>query len=198
MRFAFASLKGGVGKSTSAAYMAAGLVGLGREVVLVDADPQGSALRWSERAEFPWLTVALPTKTIHRQIAQLAGQGDAVIDTPPGDLGIVASSLRAADIMVVPMQPTTADMDQLAETLSLAEDVAAAKDDLRVRILLTRVIKNTRARVLTRDALTEAGHIVLESEVPQSQALALAHGRPIDDLGPYEQVVAELIEQETH
>lgn len=193
MKIALAGLKGGVGKSTSAAYITAGLVARGRETVLIDADPQGSALRWSERAEFPWLTVAMPTKTIHRQIAQLTMDKDAVIDTPPGDLGIVASALRAADVMVVPMQPTTADMDQLAETLSLAEDVAAVKD-IEVRILLTRVIKNTRARVLTREALVEAGHVVMESEVPQSQALALAHGRPIDDLGPYEQVVAELLD----
>jgi chromosome partitioning protein len=137
--------------------------------------------------------VAMPTRSIHRQIGQLVGEADAVIDTPPGDLGIVASALRAADLVVVPMQPTTADMDQLAETLSLADDVAAATD-LDVLILLTRVVKNTRARSLTREALEEAGHRVLASEVPQSQSLALAHGRPIEDLGPYRDVVAELVE----
>lgn len=194
MRIAVAFLKGGAGKTTSAAYIAAGLSEKGREAFLIDADPQGSALRWSERAEFPWVTVALPTKSIHRQIGQLVGNADAVIDTPPGDLGIVASALRAADLLVVPMQPTTADMDQLAETLSLADDVAATKD-LDVRILLTRTVKNTRARTLTREALVEAGHLVFDSEVPQSQTLALAHGQPITDLGPYTDVIAEILER---
>lgn len=192
MRIAVAFLKGGAGKTTTAAHLAAGLHGGGRETFLIDADPQGSALRWSERAEFPWVTVALPTKTIHRQVGQLVGKADAVIDTPPGDLGIVASALRAADLLVVPMQPTTADMDQLAETLSLADDVAAT-NDLVVRILLTRTVKNTRARTLTREALVDAGHLVFDSEVPQSQALALAHGQAITDLGPYADVVAEIL-----
>lgn len=195
MRVALGGLKGGVGKTTSATYIAAGLARRNEGVVLIDADPQGSALRWSERAEFPWLTVALPTKTIHRQIDQLGGEGHVVIDTPPGDLGIVASAMKAARTLVIPVQPTAADMDQLAETLSLAGDVAAL-NDLRVLILLTRVVKGTKARSQTREALVDAGLDVMESEVAQAQALALAHGQPIQDLGSYEAVVEELIESE--
>lgn len=192
MRIAVASLKGGVGKTTSAVYLSAGLYEQDPDAVMIDADPQGSALRWSERAELPWLTVSLPTKTIHRTIGQLVGKANAVIDTPPGELGIVSSAMKAADLLVVPVQPTAADLDQLAETLALAEDMGV-QNDLAVRILLTRVIKGTRARTLTREALADAGNIVFESEVPQSQALALAHGRPIDDLGPYADVLSEIM-----
>lgn len=194
MRVAFAALKGGTGKTTSATFLTAGLAARGEDVMLIDAEPQGSALAWAERADSPWLTVALPTKTIHRQIDQLAGNRHVVIDTPPGDLGIVSSALRAVKTLVIPIQPTTADMDQLAETLALAEEVQAL-NDLRIMILLTRVIKNTKAQTQTRAALVDAGREVLDSEVFQSQAMALAYGQPVADLGPYDAVVSELIEK---
>lgn len=194
MKVAFAALKGGPGKTTSATYVAAGLSERGSDLVMIDADPQGSALAWAERAEFPWLTVAMPTKTIHRQIDSLAKGRDVVIDTPPGDLGIVSSALRAVDTLVIPTQPTTADVDQLAETLALAEEVQVLTD-LRIVILLTRVIKNTKAQRQTREALVSAGLEVLESEVYQSQALALAYKQPVGDLFGYEAVVAELVEK---
>lgn len=195
MRLVLGGLKGGVAKTTSATFIAAGLAQRGDAVVMVDADPQGSALRWSERADFPWLTVALPTKTIHRQIDQLAGEAHVVIDTPPGDLGIVSSAMRAARTLLIPVQPTAADMDQLAETLQLAEDVSAI-NDLRVFVLLTRVVKGTKARTQTREALVDEGLTVLDSEVAQAQTLALAHGQPITDLGAYSDVINELIEKD--
>lgn len=193
MRVAFCGLKGGVGKSTSATYLAAGLAAKGDQpVVLIDSDPQGSALRWAEQADFPWLTVALPTKTIHRQVDQLGLGKHVVIDTPPGDLGIVSSAMRAVDTLVIPVQPTNADLNQLAETLALAEDVAAL-NDLRVYMLLTRVVRRTKALTNTRAALVDAGMNVLTAEVPQSQELALAHSKPITSLGPYADVLDELL-----
>lgn len=195
MRITVASLKGGTGKTTTAAHIAAGLHRTFGSVVAVDADRQGSLLHWAETAVWPWLTVSLPTKTIHEQIGRLVADaaGCAVIDTPPGDLGVVASAMRAADLVLIPIQPTTADLDRMSETLSLAADVCAVTD-APVKVLLTRVVPRTRARSLTRQALTDGGFHVLNAEVRQSQAMALSHGSPLSALGDYEAVLSELIE----
>ena len=197
MRLTVTSLKGGTGKTTTAAHLAAGLSGSGlagpsSTVVAVDADPQGSLLRWAERADWPSLTEALPTRTIHTSVPKLmAGVQHLVIDTPPGGLPIIASALKAADLVLVPVQPSTADLDQMAETMTVAAD-ATALTGAQVVVLLTRVVPRTRARVLTRAALVDSGHLVLESEVRQSQSMALAHGRPITELGDYATVLDEL------
>jgi CO dehydrogenase nickel-insertion accessory protein CooC1 len=63
---AFASRKGGAGKSTLAAHLAVHVYRMTRACLLVDDDPQGSLTLWNElRAEY-----ALPLKTVKRGIAQ--------------------------------------------------------------------------------------------------------------------------------
>jgi chromosome partitioning protein len=113
-------------------------------VALVDADPQCSAPAWCEQVQAPWLTTSMPIHTIHQRADQLARGGDLVIDTPPGDLGIITSSLRAATLTVIPLAPAMADLAQVAETTALIEDVAAL-NDMRSVVLLTRVVKRTIA-----------------------------------------------------
>ena len=101
MRIAVANLKGGTGKTTSAVYLAHALAGDG-STLLIDSDPQGSALSWSETAgDLPFPVIALPVTNIHRQIDALAGRyTHTVIDTPPDHTGIVASALRSAGLVL--------------------------------------------------------------------------------------------------
>src|SRR3954470_21818332 len=91
MRLAVVNLKGGTGKTTSATALAMSLSARGR-TLLVDADPQGSALAWSEEAAFPFPTIGLPVRDLHVRLLQLGADYDhIVIDTPPGVPRIVRS-----------------------------------------------------------------------------------------------------------
>jgi len=193
------ALKGGPGKTTTTAYLSAARYLDGRLVAAVDGDDQGSLLSWAEKAEFPWLTIAMPTKTIHLQVSKLmTGRDDLVIDTPPtaGTL-VQKSAVRAAveshGTVIIPVQPTLMDYDQFGETVRLVEETAGL-DEVRVAVLLTRVVSGTRTRRQIRDAITGQGIRVLDSEVRQLQSVAIAHGSPITDLGDYAAVYAELKE----
>lgn len=192
MKIAVVNLKGGAGKTATAMFLAAGLHNAGEPVVLIDADPQASALGWVTVAEAGWLTVGQPTRDIHRQVPRLAANGEhVVIDTPPGDLAIVTSALRAADLIVIPVQPTGTDISQVAETVQLVEEVQALTDAPAV-FLLTRVIRRTIAASAVRDALEPFGLPTLETVIPQSQMVAMSHGQEITNLGPYQAALDEL------
>src|SRR4051794_19331169 len=145
MRVAVVNLKGGTGKTTTAIYLAAGLARQER-TLLVDSDPQGSALSWSETAEhFSFPVIGLPVRDIHRRINQLAPDyAHVVVDTPPGEIPVVRSALLAAEVVVLPIQPSMLDLDRLRPTLELLAEVESINPAL-VYVLLTRVRRGTGA-----------------------------------------------------
>lgn len=193
VRVAVANLKGGTGKTTTAVFLAHGLAGHG-STLLVDADPQGSALSWSETAgELPFPTISLPVNHLHRQLESVAASYDhVVIDTPPGHPAITASAMRAVDLVLVSVQPAILDLDRIDATLELARDAAVLNDGLRVRVLLTRVRAGTRSRRDIREILAEDGLDVVEVEIPQREAIGLAGGTRLDDLGTYQLLLDEI------
>ncbi len=191
-----ANLKGGTGK-TMCSVQLAGVLAECKPTLLVDADPQGSALKWAELVDLPFPVAGLPSRTIHRQLASLAtGRDRVVIDTPPGQIAIVASALQVADLVLVPVQPATGDLAQLAETAQLVDDAQASRaTTFAVRWVLTRALARTRARRDSREVFEADGLPLLQTEIPQAQALALAFGQPLDPHPSYRQLAAELAEQ---
>src|SRR5687767_15079469 len=109
MKIAFLNQKGGVGKTTLSVHVAAALAGRGLKVLLIDADPQHSALDWTaarDGAELPALftTVGMPKATIHKEIGGLAEPYDAVvIDGPPRVTDLARSAIMAADVVLIPV-----------------------------------------------------------------------------------------------
>jgi chromosome partitioning protein len=176
MRLGVVNLKGGTGKTVTAIHLAAALAGHGR-TLLVDADPQGSALSWSEEAgELPFAVVGLPVRDLHRRLGQLLpGVVNAVIDTPPGDRAIVRSAIAAVDIVVVPISPSIMDLDRLRPTLDLIAEVEDVKP-LHVCVLLTRVRAATKSGRLAREVLEDVGVSLLHAQIPLRESLNTSFG----------------------
>lgn len=195
MRLAIANLKGGTGKTTSAVYLGCALARTG-SVVVVDADPQGSAALWAENAvDLPFSTVAVPSPAVGRQARDLAGRYDhLIIDTPPGHPGITSAALASAEVALVPVTTGSVDLVRYSATVEIIEAAQALNPDLRGFALLAKTRAGTASRRDVRAALEEAGLLpVLDSEVPLRENIAGAEGTTPVNLDAYEAVCDELV-----
>lgn len=157
-----ASLKGGVGKTTTAVHMAAYVSG-GEPVVLVDADSERSALSWAELGELPFRVEEGHRDSLARQVRALARTSVVIIDTPPNDREILHRASILGDHVLVPLKPTGVDVNRLRPTLELLRDVEATRGDLDVAILFTHW---DGRKVLAREAIEALGRFpVLDTKI---------------------------------
>lgn len=193
------NVKGGVGKTTTAVFVAAGLTHHGR-VVLVDADPRSSAVDWaaaagSEGLGFP--VVRHATADLGRRVQQLADGADhVVIDTPPELEGVIRSALHVADLLLVPLGTTPMEVRRLRATLDIVADVAGQGRDFAWLALFTRVRRTTSAR-LAREMFAEREIPLMTAEIPLAERFALAYGQRPTSLYEYGAVVDELLKEDT-
>jgi chromosome partitioning protein len=136
---AVAQRKGGAGKSTIAANLAAAYAEDGARVALLDIDPQRSLARWDEvrgrSAKARPLHFEAPTGwRLPGILDRLRRESDVVLlDTAPHDDADARTAVRAADLVLVPLQPSAADLWSMDATLDLAK-----KEGRPVALVLNR------------------------------------------------------------
>jgi chromosome partitioning protein len=203
LKIAITNLKGGSAKTTSTAYLAHALAQHGRNVLVVDADPQGSALRWSEVGEWEIPTIGLPVKDLHNRLPGIVPNAIdvVIIDTPPlaEQAGVVRSALRYADLAIVTIAPTMLEFERLPDVWEAIDDLDALDQaPQNVRVLLTRTITNARSTALFRSAIEAGGNRVLDTVVGRRESIAQSFGERVTELGPYAAVAVEVLELEAN
>lgn len=189
--------KGGVGKTTLSVNLAGCLARIGARVLLIDADPQGSALDWAAaRQEAPLFSVVgFPRPTIHKEIAQL-GQGydHIIIDGPPRVTDLARSAIMASDIVVIPVQPSPYDIWAADEVVKLITEARVYKENIKSVFVVNRKITNTAIGRDVREALAAYPVHVLNASVAQRVvfAEAAAQGQAIFEIDPTGPAVAEM------
>jgi len=200
MIVALLNQKGGVGKTTLALHLAGRWAGKGKRVLVVDADPQGSALDWSEqraREQLPRLfgVLGLARETLHRELPAFAADADHVIvDGAPRTTGVARSALLAADLILIPATPSPFDGWASAEMLRLLGEARVFRPELVARMVLNRCAARTIIAREIADALAEHDPPVLASRIGQRVAFADAArtGRLAEELDPGSLAAAEI------
>lgn len=190
MIIALLNQKGGVGKTTIATHVAGDLVHGGRDVVLIDADPQASALDWSQkRAQhaLPRLfgTIGLPRETLHLEVPQLArAADDIVIDGPPRVTALARSAILASDLVLIPVQPSPYDVWASAEVVSLIAEARIFKPTLRAAFVINRAVVRTLISRDVRPTVESHGLPLLRATIGQRVVFAetVASGRLVREV----------------
>ena len=180
--------KGGVGKTTSAVFLALAASRAGRQVRLLDADPQGSASSWSERAGTGGAGLPFPVlpASVEAVRSVSAGAGElVVVDTPPGTAAVIDAAIDAADLVVIPTGAAPADVDRVWPTLDITTHRPTT-------VLLTAVDLRTTLGGAVRDFLPREGVPVLRTVVRRRQAITSAFGTVPTKLYDYDDVYSEL------
>lgn len=181
--------KGGVGKTTLAVHMATALSLRGRRVLLVDADPQGSALDWAASRQGDSLVpvIGLPTRTLHKEIrAHVSHYEDIVIDGPPRVNELARAAIIAADIVLIPVQPSPYDVWAAKEIIELLSEASVFKEKQKSAFVINRKIVNTAIGRDVVEALAGYQIPVLATAVCQRVAFAesAVQGSTVLELDP--------------
>lgn len=169
LHITIASLKGGVGKSTTAINLAACLHRDGHRVLIVDTDKQGTCRTWAEvagEAGHPGpAVVAVAGAALRRDLPGLAqGYDVVVIDSPPYAGPEARMAMLVADMIVMPTTPGAADAWALRGTLDVLAEVRALRPEIVAAVLLN-CADRTRLTRAVRDAVGPLGVALLPAEL---------------------------------
>jgi chromosome partitioning protein len=172
--------KGGSGKTTTAINLAIAFALADHSAVLLDLDPQASACRIADGRDVG----PVVQDCAHARLAQTmkaaadAGTEICILDTPPKAENASLAAARAADLVIVPVQPARLDLDALKET---ADILALASTPALVVISRAPPTPNSRVEAQTREVIADgyglkAATTVLHNRIAYQHSLTLGQG----------------------
>jgi chromosome partitioning protein len=190
--WAVLSQKGGAGKTTIALHLAVAAMHAGRSVLVVDLDPQQSAMKWSNiREQDAPKVVPAVMPDLNKVLADAGKRFDLVIiDTSPRADRDCIEVCRKADLVILPVRPALWDVVALEETMHLI-DLAGqtAKNVIVLNAVATRTSEGEEAAGLLSQRRT-----VLKSRIGDRVDIrrAIANGQTVTEFAPSTKAAAEM------
>ena len=196
--------KGGSGKTTLSMQLAGALARRGSKVLVVDADPQGTATRWAASADdekpFPASVVGLSAAStkVHREVKKFVDDyGYIIIDCPPAaDSPVPQSALLVADLALVPVIPSPLDMWAAVGIREVIANVGDINEELKSRLVINQLQPNTTLAKESLEVLPEFGIELCETYMRQRQVYrqSAVFGQTVHDFGSKAAAAVEEVE----
>ena len=194
---AFLARKGGAGKTTLAVHLAVAAVQAGRRVLLVDADPQGSAAGWWRARTAPAPELVECEAGEVEQVVAAARQDRVdlvVVDTRPSVEADAAAVARVADLVLIPTRPSILDLRAIGATVELIQSLRTRAFIVLNAVPAGRGGAEAALTVEARAALAGYGlpvlPVALGARSPFSHALV--DGRAVTEFDPKGSAAMEL------